>query len=109
MVFCDLTGEAAGIKFPTHVAPEIVAGLNEENIDLLKRHFIRSMEVHFVGGDIFSDMEIGEFDQMVFDLGLDPKSEDDVNLFDEKWKTPIGKELFRVCMEDNLHYSNESH
>lgn len=102
MIFSDLSGEAADIKLPSHIAPEISKTLKEESVEILRQHFLRCLDVHFVGGDILSDLEHGEIEETISGLGLSADCEEDVNLYDEKWQTPLGKALFKAYMEDNL-------
>lgn len=102
MIFSDLSGEAADIKLPSHIAPEISKTLKEESVGILRQHFLRCLDVHLVGGDILSDLEHGEIERTIDGLGLSIDSEEEVNFDDERWQTPLGKALFKAYMEDSL-------
>lgn len=98
MTFCELGEEAAGIEIPSHVPPSNLTGLNQSSIDLLRQHFLRCLDVHFLGGDLCLDFERDEIEDMTYDLGLTGE-EELADLDDERWQTTIGKELFRAYIE----------
>lgn len=101
MTFYDSADEAASIELPSHVPSSNLTGLNQSTIDLLRQHFLRCMDVHLVGGDISADYQLGEVEDVMYDLGLTGE-EELADLDDERWQTPIGKELFRSYMEDRF-------
>lgn len=110
MVFKDLN---LTFDLPSHVRnPHIIS---KERLELVQKHFMRCVSVHFCGGDIGDEYPQSEINDMQSALGIDEDSYDPIPLDDEKWQSPLGQEIMRALFEESmdkndiLPYSNSDH
>lgn len=103
-LFKDIDGKADNVDIPAHIPPCTSAMLPPESSSILASHFLRCLDVHFVGGDITSDYAPGEIDNTIYELIGDSKNRCVAPMEDERWQTPLGKEILRAYLESKVPY-----